>query len=330
MLNYLNKRIFILCPANFATGGPMLLHQLGFHLLQRGYQVQMYYFNATADEHPVHTNYASYQVPYVTTIEDSEDHFLIIPETELEYTYVYKKTQKAIWWLSVDNYLFKLEAERKKPFSFKRLLGIKKSFAQVKLSNPQLIHWCQSYYALDFVKTKGILKASMLSDYIDQLFIDEVIDNKTIKQNWIAYNPKKGFEFTEQLIQSMPHLEWKPIINMTPAEVKQLLLNCKVYIDFGKHPGKDRIPREAALCGCCVVTNKEGSAKFDEDVPIAQAYKFDTQKPNWLIEVGACINACLNTYQSKQSDFDSYREFILQEEKMFNWQLDAIFPIKNN
>lgn len=25
----------------------------------------------------------------------------------------------------------------------------------------------------------------------------------------------------------------------------------KVYIDFGFHPGKDRIPREAVMCGAC-------------------------------------------------------------------------------
>lgn len=49
----------------------------------------------------------------------------------------------------------------------------------------------------------------------------------------------------------------------------------KVYIDFGNHPGKDRIPREAAISGCIVITGKRGAAAFAEDVCIPETYKFD-------------------------------------------------------
>jgi len=33
----------------------------------------------------------------------------------------------------------------------------------------------------------------------------------------------------------------------------------QVYIDFGHHPGQDRLPREAVQCGCVVITGKRGS-----------------------------------------------------------------------
>ena len=46
------------------------------------------------------------------------------------------------------------------------------------------------------------------------------------------------------------------------------------YIDFGPHPGMDRLPREAALAGCIVITNREGAAAHDEDVPLPPEYKF--------------------------------------------------------
>lgn len=51
-------------------------------------------------------------------------------------------------------------------------------------------------------------------------------------------------------------LNFKPIINMTRDEVIRELQRAKVYIDFGNHPGKDRIPREAAILGCCAIVGK--------------------------------------------------------------------------
>ena len=39
----------------------------------------------------------------------------------------------------------------------------------------------------------------------------------------------------------------------------------------------NRIPREAAMCGCCVITNRNGSAANNVDVQIADKYKFDNE-----------------------------------------------------
>jgi hypothetical protein len=36
----------------------------------------------------------------------------------------------------------------------------------------------------------------------------------------------------------------------------------------------DRLPREAALAGCVVITNREGAAANDEDVPLPTRFKF--------------------------------------------------------
>jgi len=42
----------------------------------------------------------------------------------------------------------------------------------------------------------------------------------------------------------------------------------KLYVDFGKHPGKDRMPREAAVHGCCIITGRRGAAGNPFDIPI--------------------------------------------------------------
>lgn len=57
-------------------------------------------------------------------------------------------------------------------------------------------------------------------------------------------------------------LRWVPLIGMTTEEMRSCMSKSKVYIDFGNHPGKDRIPREAAISGCIVITGKRGAAAF--------------------------------------------------------------------
>ena len=64
-----------------------------------------------------------------------------------------------------------------------------------------------------------------------------------------------------------------PIQGMSSIEVANLLESAKIYIDFGNHPGKDRLPREAVLSGCCIITNSKGSAKNSVDICISKKYK---------------------------------------------------------
>ena len=70
-------------------------------------------------------------------------------------------------------------------------------------------------------------------------------------------------------------INWVPLVGMSNDQVLNYLKTSKVYIDFGNHPGKDRLPREAAICGCCIITGKKGAAAFKEDIPISETYKFD-------------------------------------------------------
>ena len=67
---------------------------------------------------------------------------------------------------------------------------------------------------------------------------------------------------------------------MTRNEIIRLLQRVKIYIDFGNHSGKDRIPRETAILKCCVMTGLRGSAKYKEDVNIPFDYKFEDKNEN--------------------------------------------------
>ena len=103
-------------------------------------------------------------------------------------------------------------------------------------------------------------------------------------------------------------------------------MSSKVYVDFGTHPGKDRFPREAAISGCCILTDKKGSAKFSRDVPISNEYKFEDEDKN-ISKIRNKINFCLTNYDEAIDQFESYRKYILSEKKSFGLDCEKIFFI---
>ncbi len=325
-----NSIIYIACPGNFATGGPYLLHQLAYKLIHLGYNAKMFYLSVSIDEDPVHEFYKGMKIPYSFEIDNNLSNLLITPESFANLVLKYKDIQTVIWWLSVDNFF---ETNKKPSFSVKRFLGLKEKRYQYNFQKePKHFHWVQSFYAEHFLKSKDISDIKHLSDYLNDIFIDEVKNIKfdsTNKENSIAYNPKKGYEITKILIEKTPHLKWVAIENMTPTEVKELLLKSKIYIDFGHHPGKDRIPREAAICGCIVITNTRGSASFFEDVSIPNNYKID-YSPEKEQEIIKLLETSLFDYDEKSKEFEFYKTKIINEETKFNFDLEEILRNSQN
>ncbi len=101
----------------------------------------------------------------------------------------------------------------------------------------------------------------------------------------------------------------------------------KVYLDFGYHPGKDRMPREAALFNNCIITNKKGSAKNKFDIPINNKYKFEEKKIN-LEKISKTILNIFENYQNELRYFKKYKKNILNEKKNFHKDLRKIFMKK--
>ena len=114
---------------------------------------------------------------------------------------------------------------------------------------------------------------------------------------------------------------------MTTEEVHRLLKESKVYVDFGNHPGKDRFPREAAISMCCIITGKRGSAKYYQDIPISDAYKFEDKDEN-VAAIAGQIRKCLNEYKKMACDFQVYRDFIYSEPMLFENDVKELFITK--
>lgn len=325
-------KVYLICPAHTATGGPELLHQLGNKLRKLGVEAYMHYLPA-GHKDPVHPNYLHYQVPYARSIMNHEDNLVIFPEIWLGTVFnrLFKRTRKAIWWLSVDNYFKNLHKPKKSILSrFNAWLRGRAVIPDtpdldVLLQHKEIIHLAQSFYALDFLRQKGFGNTAYLSDYLSPVFLAESakVDLK-IKKNQILCNPKKGFEFTQQLMAAAPDLNWVLLENLTPKQVAATLAQSKVYIDFGQHPGKDRFPREAAVMGCCIITGKRGSAAFEEDLPLPAGFKFE-DKQEQIPSVISKISQCFVDFESQQSLFAPYIARIRDEERQFDADIKKLF-----
>ncbi|WP_312823947.1 hypothetical protein [Epilithonimonas sp.] len=181
----------------------------------------------------------------------------------------------------------------------------------------------QSHYALQFIKKLGLKNPLPLSDFINSDILQlSVSTDISSKENIIVYNPQKGIEKIETLKKNSPkNFNWIPIENMSPIEVQELFKKSKLYIDFGYHPGKDRIPREAAVNDCCIITNREGSAKNNIDIPIFDKYKFSEPIKNQT-KIFELISDIFANYKLHLKNFQSYKNKILREEQIFEIEID--------
>lgn len=322
--------IYVLCPAFSKTGGTELLHQLVFALNRLGYNAYITY-NDAKDDRNINPAFLCYTNKYMNTYEiiDDENNVIVIPETLTNYIYKYKKIKKYVWWESVDNYLatkYFFESIKRKNFVLflrwiKKVLTRKKTYAGYKKIAGVTCNLVQSYYSYEFLKKHKINNVFWLSDYINDLYFT---NKNFIKDDIICYNPRKGYKFTKKIISSMPDYKFVPIQGMSNEQVCELLSRSKVYIDFGNHPGKDRFPREARMMNCCIITGKNGSAKFYEDVCIADKYKFDAKRCN-LTKISDVIKDCIKNYDENIVNFDDYKNIIKSEKDFFYDCVKQIF-----
>jgi hypothetical protein len=91
----------------------------------------------------------------------------------------------------------------------------------------------------------------------------------------VVVNPAKDAGLLRPFVQS-GRFQVVELGGMDSQGVSEVLHASKVYVDFGKHPGRDRLPREAALAGCLVMSTYIGSATYWEDMPLSNWYKFET------------------------------------------------------
>lgn len=322
-------KVFLVAPAGVVTGGTELSQQLGHSLRANGVDAQLLYFpfDTPADTPDA---FLRYGVPVAALADMTPGDIVVLPEAFPKLLPLFQGMRVYFWWMSVDNF-FRVEFSR-----LVRLLprSIYARSTLAALRKGVELHLYQSEYAREFIEANALGRAESLTDYLAQEYLDgiETAATATARENLLVYNPKKGAERTaliraELERRGLSHIKPTPLQGMNRDQVKALLSRAKLYIDFGGHPGKDRIPREAAAKGACILTNKRGSAANAKDVAIDDFYKIDDTRKGFEVEAVDRIVAIMDDFEGHAPAFERYRRLIAAEPARFEDEVRAVFGI---
>lgn len=287
--------ILVVCPGHVATGGTEALHLFCNELNKvDDVHAQIFYWNIRGSADPAPKEFDEYGCEYVTDLPDGFDGAIVLPEIWANKAAEFS-CKKAIYWLGIDAYGAWTPEEERGAF----------------LSDDSIVHIAQSEYAWDFLYNLGIKRLVRCTDIVNRAFYEEYQEEP--RSNTILYNPAKSSAFMSELMGKCPEFEFKPITGMTRAEVIDTMRHAKLYVDFGAFPGRERIPREAALCGCCLITSRLGSAAFDED--FTHDYKFES-KPSHIWAIKRMMRKVLDDYDRCRGDFYQMRRKLRQDARL--------------
>ncbi|QWD80066.1 hypothetical protein ICV01_01740 [Polynucleobacter sp. MWH-Spelu-300-X4] len=322
--NHQFKKILVMCPGGAVTGGPEAMHYL-VHVL-RGLDLDAYIvYLPLGGNHEVPLPYARFNTP-VSQYEDKEGTLIVFPEVNPTMALSVTHAKAAIWWLSLDNFLERrhISPLRDKIRYLKRVIKGQRPLAGVKaLKN--LIHFSQSDYSGKYLESKGLKVVPFYEPINEQFLTDGINPGFSGRVDEILYNPVKGKKVTELLMRAFPEIKFTALKGFNRIQLSEKLSTAKLYIDFGHHPGRDRMPREAAMHGCCVITGKLGAAQNNIDLPIQPKYKLDSSKSDFVEQFGLLVKDVFNDFPKHYLAFDHYRSLIKGEPQRFREQLKQYF-----
>ena len=333
------SKIYALAPYGKATGGIELAHQLVSYLRDEGQDAKIVYIEKgeIVPNALVTQEYEKYNICVANQIEDDGNNFLVLPETFYDFILIYKKIHIGCWWMSVNNRYLKTtfkeafcfaNTTQKKWNVIKSFIINKKLFCLndnnlLRKEDGRIVHFYQSAYAQHHLYDLGFSYILPLSDYINN---DLIRNQQQVREDLVLYNPKKGFVFTKKIIKRFEgsRVKFIALSGFNRKELSDLMNKAKLYIDFGDFPGKDRLPREAILNGCCILTGKLGAARFYEDVAIPSEYKIESKKEN-LPEIEQHIYHIMDHFEDCLKDMAIYKQHILMEKVIFYSEVDKFF-----
>jgi hypothetical protein len=331
------NEVALLC-YDAVTGGPEAIHQLSHAINALGGRCGIAYIggnssaqlvqdgdnctlvSTVAANSPAITAYAKYKPQPISEMALRPDNLLIVPEPMADLARNLRFGTRAVWWLSVDNAI-----------AFDPRLGYQ-SYRDFLFSDHSLLHFYQSDYARDFLLRNRARQIFPLFDYTDEIFLADIAGKLREKAGklggklaQIAYFPRKGAELAAEFIASAgSDLRFAPIENMSKGQVKEVLETSAIYIDFGHHPGKDRVPREAAISGAVILLHDEGSASHFLDHPLDSTYLFslaDIRSGELAARVREIISNCDTHFERQRY----YRQKIVLEREEFTLQVKTFF-----
>ncbi len=335
--------IYVLAPGNLASGGPEALHQLHYYLIKSCYQTRLVYFQ-DAKLHPQYEKYTPQIIP-IDQVVDSEENVIIVPEMHTIYLNQIKKARKCIWWLGLQFYdgfdafpqtirrkiksklrkiipssIFELRKEFYKKFDYEKYL------VQAYKIKPEDHNLCGSMFTYQFTKERfnnvHLLVEPLGLEFLD--FGDIDLSSKN-RGNKILYNPSKSSTIMKKLL-TRTDLEFEPIQGLDVKGMKNLFQQSKLYVDFGKFPGPERLPKETVLNGTMLLVGKRNASENNFDVAIPEQYKLEDFNNEELVV--SKIKDMLANYDELIGDFDFFRKKVKNLEQKFIESIRSIFIVE--
>lgn len=299
-------KILHICPAHIATGGTEGIHHLVSEMNKNeNIDAQILYVGTNLN-HPQPEVYKKYDSPYVTTFPNEYD-AVIFPEiyaNEVIKT-AYQNKITAVNWQGIDVYDWHTPIKERGLF----------------LKNKNTIHITMSEYGMEHLRNLG-LNPIKISDCINDDYLQQF--NEEFERNDVVlYNPVeiKLTQFQKNIMRVCESrgIKFLPLTGYSQEQLINIFRHSKLYIDFGVFSGRERLPREAVMCGCCILTSKSGTAGYYRDNAILEKYKLDN-----VDEAIYTIDYILKNYAVCKSDFDEYRQLMYEDRKLYPKQVEEL------
>ena len=258
---------------------------------------------------------------------------VIAPEVALKDLCALRGPIRVLWWLSVDNAYWRLRRDQLYDQLGPRLLDLVDAAARHRLhallrdpGQRDILHAAQSEYARLHIRRVLDLEPLMLTDFLTDLATLAAPAGLEMRARCVAYNPAKGLPATQRVIRALDGLvTFQPVEALTHAETVELLKGSLIYLDLGGHPGRDRLPREAAVAGCVVLVGKRGSAANGIDIPIPDEYKLPVP---WRFEkAGAVVRRIYDVIAdpvAHQAPMKQIVQTVLHQESVFRQEVESL------
>lgn len=335
------REIYIYSPSNIVSGGVNSLHLLCKALISKGFNAKMYYIEPPAwfFENRI---IKQFNVPYCVTINDSETSLLVVPEAVTNLLGNFSKLQKMVYWLGIYFY-FKSKPHRSfltfKPF--RRLFYCSNYFGQSanwfhkiakqvnywnKANDPiwsnGTLHISNSQYAAEFVKSMGVQQVFVLHNPVRNEFYDHKVN--AARSKTILFGPKMPNSIINKVAKTAKGFECIRLKRLNPETLSELYQKAMLFVELGNFSGRDRMPREAVLSGCVIISSTNGSAAHYNDLQLPEYYKINTHKP-CLTELINKIAAVTANYSYHYGQMQTYIDYLNYEKNEFENTVSGIF-----
>ncbi|SDQ79678.1 hypothetical protein [Microbacterium sp. cf332] len=331
------ERIFVLYPRGQRTGGPEALHQLVDSLRRQGADASLVPLESTRHAPRVDA-YEHYDAPEAAIVDRPES-LVIAPESAVHRLSALNHAGTACWWLSIDYSVPFYSRQEYADRAFARRIGVAhRAWEPNRLASTYrhllartfrrrelrpMHHLAQSEYARSFLRIEADVDAALVSDYIPRAIIDAELSTATERRRAVAFNPKKASWVPDLLGPHLADVEWIPLTGMTPEGVAHALHSSAAYFDPGFHPGRDRMPREAALLGAVSVLARRGAGAFWADTPLPWQHKVAVTDV-FAADAAAALETVLAAPAQAAAEQAQYRRWIDGDRERFDSEVAGV------